>query len=130
MTRRDTLVDRCRHRQPTLAVLVEAAGLPVGHCVKSRHTCRLLVLAIDPAGRGCTLLWRMDGLPHDSIKLYPLSGAFSCDVLVVTMNAVLVVGRGTGNALAVNGFAGTTVGDKFPMQPSLLDTGVELDQVT
>lgn len=116
------------YSQPTIAVLQEAAPLPIGHAAHVLHTCTVTALAVNVASKSASVLWQRSNLPHDSIRLLKLSHpALGGCVAVIAVNALLVVGQDVATGIATNGFASTTVHSSIKLSPWPHHKGLELD---
>ena len=126
------VVDYCflaGYSRPTLAILQEHAPLPIGHLASVRNTCSLAVVAVDMVTKSASLVWRHRKLPHDCVRILPLSHAsLQGSVAVISMNAVLIVSENAIVGTATCGFASTSVdSSNIKLQSTKLPQGLELD---
>ena len=107
------IVDACfitGYSRPVLVVLQQTGLLPIGHAAKVRHCCTATALAVNLEPKTLSVLWQRNHLPHDSVRLVPLThSAFAGAVGVVSLSAVIVVNQEEAQGVATNGFAATTV---------------------
>ena len=117
------------YSMPTLAILQESLPLPVGHLCKARHTCTLTIVAVDIFLASISILWQQKELPHDSFRLISTKRVISStpEVIIISMNAILLVSQHAVIGMAVNGFAGVTIADHIRIQPWPLAEALELD---
>ena len=126
------VVDYCfltGYSRPTLAILQEHAPLPIGHLAAVRNTCSLAVVAVDMVTKSASLVWRQRKLPHDCVRILPLSHpSLQGTVAVISMNAVLVVSENAIVGTATCGFASASVDtSNIKLQSTKLPQGLELD---
>eukprot|EP01038_Epipyxis_sp_PR26KG_P004206 gene4206-5980_t len=117
------------YSNPVVAILQASSLVPIGHVAKVRHTCSVIVGAIDPIRKKAFQLWKVNNLPHDSISLIqlPSSSFFGC-VGLVSLSSILVVSQEYVCGIATNGFASSTVSNRVRLEPWVnQEEGLELD---